>query len=192
MPLGVAAFQVMRVIGGDQRKVQLLGHLDQRLVHKGLFGNNVGLYFQEEIILAHYVAVEPRAVVGRFDVILYYKLRYLAAEAGGGANQPLAVTREQFMVYSRFVIETVCVGDRDQLCEVIVALFVLGEQYQVVLALSLAAGMSVRVHVDLAAEYRLNSGLVALIVKFHAAEHDSVVCQRDGVHPHVARRRGKG
>ena len=57
-----------------------------------------------------------------------------------------------------------------------------------VLALAFAAGVSVRVHVDLAAEYRLDAGGVAGVVELDAAEHDAVVCYRDGVHPHLLRR----
>ena len=93
------------------------------------------------------------------------------------------------MVDSRLIVKAVGVGDRNKFGEVIITLFILGEQYQVVLVLSLAAGMTVGVHVDLTAKYRLHTCIIALIIKFHAAEHHTVVRQRDGIHPHAARRR---
>ena len=111
VPLRVALLHVMGVVRRDERKVELLRHLDERLVDERLLRYAVRLYLEEEIPLPHYVAVHAGAPLRALDVSAHDELRYLAAETGRRAYQPLAVAREKVMVYARLVVKAVGVRD---------------------------------------------------------------------------------
>ena len=81
VPLRVALLHVMGVVRRDEWKVELLRHLDERLVDERLLRYAVRLHLEEEIALPHYVAVHAGAPLRALYVAAHDELRYLAAEA---------------------------------------------------------------------------------------------------------------
>ena len=175
---GILPVQVVAVVGGHQRQLQLGGHLHQALVDDVLLRD--GVLLQLDIVAPGEQLAVP---AGGGDGILHPAAAalhgHLALEAGRHGDQPLGAPREQFAVDAGPVVEALLVAGRGQVGQVLVALHVLAEQDQVVGRVGDALGVlgkaRLRRQVELAADDRLDAGLLALQVELGGAEHVAVV-----------------
>ncbi len=180
---GVVFAQVMRVVGDYQRDSGFLrepvdqGHDDAVLIEVMI------LHFQEEVVLPEHVGVLVGEAAGFLVAIGEQGLVDVASEARRKRNQALGVTREQFLVDAGLVVEAFQAGRRDQLDEIAVALLVLAEQDQVVIAIGVRFDrVALLGDVDLAADDRMNVLLLGLVVELHCAEQVAVIGHGDGRH----------
>ncbi len=138
--LAVLLLDKVHVVGGYQLDIVFLGKLHQVAVHQLLpmvgVGGGIGLvglvalHLKVEIV-AEQVLEPDDSLLGTLEVGLHYLLRYLAADAGRAAYQPLVVLLQQVVVDARMVEESFGEGYRAELAQVLVALLVLGQQYEV-------------------------------------------------------------
>ena len=144
------------------------------------------LELQEEAVLAEDVGVGARDLPGQLPVLDLERLRDLAAQAGGQADEPLAVLREMLAVDARLVVVAVDVRVRDEPAEVPVARHVGREEQQVE---GLAVGLALLVahrppgDVRLDAEDRLDAPGDRGLVERHSAVEGAVIREGDRVHP---------
>ena len=187
--------RVVRVVGGDQRRADAPGQLDQLGVGRALLGQAVILQLDEEVVLAEDV-LEAGCLLGRaVDVAAEQRLEHVAAEAPGGGDDTLGVRRQQLPVEPRLVVVALEECPRRELDEVLVAPVVLGEQRQVVVELVPALGVTARVvgpaaaggplgpgvvrHVRLGADDRLDPVLLTLPVEVEDSVHVAVIGDPD-------------
>ncbi|KAF5035124.1 hypothetical protein DSECCO2_588920 [anaerobic digester metagenome] len=173
--LGVVGVQVMAVVGGDERQLQVIGQFDQEIVDRGLLGDAVGLELEIEAVRKER-HVLPGHGHGLVLALPQQLLVDLALEAGGQGNEALAVFAEQFLVHARLVVEALGVAAGHELEQVVVADHVLGEQHQMVArGLGLAVETAARGDVDLAADDGLEPRLLGVVVKNERAVEVAVV-----------------
>lgn len=101
-----------------------------------------------------------------------------STEARGKADQVLAVLGEEFFVYPGFVVEALGEGGADEFDQVLVAVFILGQEHEVELVFiqpSVLLGAVAGRDIDLAAKYRLDSGGFGFTVEYEVAVHYTVV-----------------
>ena len=161
------------------RQVAELG-VDPRLL------GDVGLELDEEVVPAEDLAVGLCDELGLLPVRGGEGRGDLAAEAGAGGDDPLAVGSEDFLVDARLVVEAVDVSRGGELQEVLIPDAVLGQEEQVVPAV-LGAGVAAVAtvagsHVGLEADDGLHPGFDALVVELDRAEEGAVVGDGDRRH----------
>ncbi len=160
--LGVVAVDVVAVVGGEQRRLDLLGQGGEAGVRPRLGRDAVVLDLDEEVVAAEDVleaagqlhrVVEPLVLAEMVDLLLvgvhdrlgHHGLEHVAAQAPGGGDEALAVLLEQLPVDLGLAVVALHEGARRQLDQVAVADLVLGEEREVVprllAALALAAGV---------------------------------------------------
>jgi hypothetical protein len=179
---GVGAVDVVAVVGGDQRDVELGPHLDQRLVELLLLGRLGRHQLEEEVALAEDVLVLAGHRLGLGDAALGQGLRHLAAQARAHRDDALVALAQERLVDARVVVEALEVPHRVEVREVLVAGLVLGQQHQVVVAAVGAVAQVGGGDVGLAAEDHLDVVGLGLGVQVDRPEHVAVVGHRDGVH----------
>ncbi len=175
---------VVEVVGDDQRQVELRGETQQLLVEPPLLGQAVVLHLQEEPVLPEDLRVVARDRAGEVPVLDLQGPRDLAVEAGGQADQPVAVLREVLAVDPGLVVVAVDVGVGDQAAEVPVAGQVLGEQDQVEglgVGLALLVGHRPAGDVGLDADDRLDALVRGRLVERDGAVEGAVVRDREAV-----------
>ncbi len=126
---------------------------------------------------------------GFLAVAVLERLADAAGEAAGQGDEALGALREQLPVDARLVVVALEVGGRGELDEVGVAVVLLGEESQVVVALLLEA--TVVAHVHLTAENRLDSVLSGLSVELDGSGQRAVVGERNGRHLELGRPGGE-
>ncbi len=130
--------QVMRIVGGHQRKAGFAGEAHQCGREALILLQVVVLHFEEEILGAEDVAIlvrhAPRIVV----LVGKQGLRNVAAQAGRHADQSLGMRGQQVGIDAGLVIEALQVRGGHQLDEVAIAFLVFAEQHQVVVAIGIA------------------------------------------------------
>ena len=117
----VLAVGVVAVVGGEQRRADAAGDLDQGRVGLVLFGKAVVLELDEEVAPAEDV-LEPGGQGLRPDLVVGEQgLEDDAAEAPGGGDEPVVVALEQLPVDPGLVVVALEIGGRRQLEQVPVA-----------------------------------------------------------------------
>ena len=173
--------QVVRVIRRHQRYARLARQAqlqrDQFLVKL----EAVVLYLEEEVLLAEDVLVLVGQPAALLVALLQQRLLQVAPQAGRQANQALRIAREQVLADPRLVVEAFGICGGDQVDQIAIAGLVLAQQQQVVVAhacvvLPVVAGD----RVDLAADDRLDAGLLGRRVEIDGAEEVAVVRDRHG------------
>ncbi len=193
--VGVAGVDVVHVVGGDQRNLQVAGDVHQSAVDVGEFGEAlVILQFQVEAIGAEYVAIPGGGFPGAVQQAILNKPRDFAGAARAERDKPLGVGREVLLVNAGLVVEPFQLGGGGDFQQVLVALIIAGQEHQMVGPLVFAprAGMhGVGREVNLAAEDGLHAGGVAFFVELNDAEQCAVVGERHGGHAQFRRALGE-
>ena len=136
--LGVLLFQIMNVVGGDQRQIELLGIFDQLAVDALFLVHAVIHDFKIEVVAADKGGKFVDGALRAFFVAGQNVRRNLAADAGGEHNQPFVVFGQQFLVDARPVV--IHAGGEtfgNQVAQTVIAVVVLGQKDQVQSALML-------------------------------------------------------
>ena len=164
----IAVREIVDVVRGDQRHVQLARDRREPLVDDQLLLDALILHLEEEVAVPQDVA-ELR---GRFERLPLAPCsdfsRDLTFQAAAQPDQPLRVLSEEILVDSGLVIEPLGIARGHELDEVVVPLVRLGQQNQVVRRLTYVAALrrpAARRHVHLAPENRLHAALLRVIVK---------------------------
>ena len=201
----VLAVRVVAVVGGQERRAQAAGDLDQLRIDLALLVEAVVLQLDEEVVAPEDVLQPRRESRGLLDVAPQQCLLHDATEAPGGGDDALVVTFEQLPVDTCLVPVALEVGVGRELHKVLVALVRLRQQRQVVPELVAGVALATRV-VDAAAAHRpLETALaghvgldaddgrdplrVAGLVEVEDAVHVPVVGDRDRRLPVGHRRR---
>jgi hypothetical protein len=183
--LPVGLLHVVAVAGGDEAEPGLARHLLPRVVDLLLLVEAVGLHLEEERVVLEQRLVLERLVLGVLVALAHQRLRHLAAQARRQADEPLGVILEQLLVDARVVVEALEERLGVEELQVLVALLVLRQEDEVVvLALGLVLHRGRR-DVGLAAEDRLDPGVLGLLVEVDHAVHVAVVGEGHRVHAHL-------
>jgi hypothetical protein len=188
---GVLAVDVVAVVGGQQRRPDAAGDLEQLGVGLVLLGDAVVLDLDEEVVLAEDVLEAGRLGDGVLHVSPHQRLQDVAAQAAGGGDEPGGVLGQGLPVDPGLVVVALHEGPAGQLDEVLVALVGLRQQQQVVVELLATVGVAARVvdptpagralvpgvvgHVGLGADDRRDPLLPALLVEVQDPVHVAVV-----------------
>ena len=140
--LRVVLVGVVRVVGGEDRRLNLLGNLQQLRIGGSLLGDPLVLQFDEEVVAAVDVLESSRMLKRRVLVADHERLQHVAAEAARGGDDPLGVFGHRLPVGPRFVVKTVEVRLGGEMDEVLVADVVLGHHDGVVVELLAAADIA--------------------------------------------------
>src|SRR5437763_16440182 len=144
---------VVAVVGGEQRRPQLTGDVDEAGVGLRLQLEAVVLELDEEMLPAEYVLEPPGRLGGPGEIAPLQGLENEPAEATRGGDDARVVALEQLPVEPGLVVVALQVGRARELHEVAVANGGLGQEREVVVALlpslDVAAGV-----VDPAAPHR--------------------------------------
>ena len=159
MRLGILRFDVVRVVGGDQRQPGAPRNLDQPGAHALLLRDAVVLELEKVVVGPEDLRVLAGDRLGAVEVAAQESLGQLAPEAGGETDESLGVLGEQLAVDARLVVVALEVRCAHQLDEVAIAGVVARQQDEVV-GIAVGAALTVvarpRRHVHLAAEHRID------------------------------------
>ena len=172
--LGVLGPRVVAVVGGEQRRADALGDLDELRVGAGLLGDAVVLQLDEEVVAPEDL-LEPAGLRQRLvEPVGQQALEHVAAEAAGGGDDPPAVLGEQVPVDLGLAVVALEEGPRRELDEVLVALVVLRQDGEVVVGLLAAVALAAGV-VDLAADVDALDAVVVGLVELAADDRGDAV-----------------
>ena len=149
----VLAVGVVAVVGGEQRRPDPAGDLDQGRVGLVLLGQAVILELDEEVALPEDVLEPGGQGLGLDAVVGQQRLEHDPSEAPGGGDESGGVLLEELPVEPGLVVVALEVGGGRQLEQVLVALGGLGQQGEVVVEL-LPTGHVATGVVDLALAHR--------------------------------------
>ena len=140
------------------------------------------LYLDEIIALTEYALVQLCSFDSALVIGIAYLLCKFARDTPRKADKPLVVLSQQFKVYAGAIIEALCIAQRHQLYEVLIACIIFTQKYQVVgLALTVVLILTVTPrHIYLTAYYRLYARRSASVVKLYRREHIAVIGDRAG------------
>ena len=178
MGLRVALGQIMRVICGDNRIVQLPGQLDEARIQR--------IFFRHAV--AHDLDIEPVAedlaerlgvLAGRLVVVFQQWRRHHRRHAARQRDEPLVVGRQQIEVDPRLVVVALQKALGDERGEVLVADVARREQRDVGFVADRLLEPPARREVGLAADDRDEPLVLGRVVELDRAEHHAVVGQRD-------------
>ena len=145
--------------------------------------------FEEEILRAQNVAKFRRALPRLGHVVGLDRHVDLALQTAAHADQARGMLREQLLVDPRLVMHPVEMRGRDQLYQVAVAGFVLGQEGEMIGRVALIIRPILdrtRRHVRLATDDRFDPGVLRFLVKLDRAVEVAVIGDRDRRHPNSA------
>ena len=136
----VLAAEIMRVVGDDEGDVEILLEAEEVVVDLVFGLEALVLNFEKEVAAAEDVLVLERRSLGFlvsglciiFAVLIKEELADFSREAAGRADEALGVAGEVALGDARLAIEAVQRGLRGDADQVLVALFVFGEDEEVV------------------------------------------------------------
>ena len=184
--VALSGIDVMEVVRHDEREPRLGRQSQELLVQPSLLGQTMVLELEIEVPGAEDVAVLAGQPPGRVPVLDLERPGDLAVEAGGQADQPLAVSGEMLAIDPRLVVVPIDVGVTDEPAQVLVAGPVLGEEDEVE---GLGVGLALLVahrppgDIRLDAEDRLDAPGDRGLVERHSAVEGAVIREGDRVHP---------
>ena len=129
------AQRVVTVVGGQQRRIEVSGDLDQLRNGAVLVGDAVVLQLHEEVVGPENVLQPSGQPLGLRRVPRQQRLQDDSAQASGGGDQPLVVAFEQFPVDPWLVVVPLQEGGRGELEQVAVPRNGLRQQGEVVVEL---------------------------------------------------------
>ncbi|CAB4582032.1 unannotated protein [freshwater metagenome] len=142
MAVGVVTVRVVRIVGGQQRRPEILGDAHQKGIRALLRRNAVVLQFDEQVVLAEDLLKTSRLGEGVVVVVAQEGLQNVTTETTGGGDEALVMTFEKLPVHAGLVVVPLEERQAGQLDEVLVAGVVLGEQREVVVELPPAFGLA--------------------------------------------------
>src|SRR4030095_10319837 len=181
----VAGLEIVRVVGADDRRPDGRGDAERLGHDPRLLVDPVSLDLHEVVVFAEDLLVPAGGVAGPERVAGAQESRDLGVEAPGQDEKPVGVLGQELAIDAGLVVEALQVRLRHELDEILVARAVPHEDGQVVGALVTAVlGAPLlaapRRHVELAAEDRLDAGLLGSEVEVDRAEEVAVIGERDG------------
>ena len=190
----VFAAQVMGIVGGDEGDVEVFFQAEEIVVDLAFGFEALVLDFEIEVAAAEDVLVLKRDalgfLIGRLRVVLVFliqeKFAKLAGEAAGRADEALGVAGEEALGDARLAIEAVQRGLGGDANQVLIALFVFGEDEEVVVLVfgvgrNLGAMVLALRHVELAAENGADAALLGGVEEVDRAEDVAVVGHGHGL-----------
>jgi hypothetical protein len=175
----ILVLDVVRVVGRDQRDVEVFLEPEHRFGYRFVGSETVILNLQEEVSAAkHGLEVACgllRLVVFAFDDVL----RDFAGETSGETDQAFSVFGEEVLADARLLVEAVQSSFAGEANQVAIASFVFGEDEQVVVLRvrigALAAMIFFLADVELAAKNGAKIFLLHRLKEVHGAEDVAVV-----------------
>ena len=168
----------MRVVGGDERDVQIFFEAEHGFGDLAVGREAVVLNFEEVVPSPEEIFVEAGADFGRFVVAGHDVLRDFAGEAARETDEAFGVFGEKFFADARLAIEAVQRGLAGKSNEVFIARFVFGEDEHVVVlgvGVGLAAMILFLADIELAAEDGLQVALLHGVEEVDGAVDIAVV-----------------
>jgi len=186
--LVIALFQVVHVVGDDEREIQILCEREQPSVDDLLFLDALVLHFEKKVVLTENVAKPARSLERWTRLLHLQRACDLPFEAAAQPDQSFRVLRQQLLVDPRSVVKPLGVTGRHELDQILVAFVGFGEQDQVIrvrLRARLLESASLG-DVDLAPEDRLQPAVTRVVVEHDRREHVAVLGDRKRRHlePH--------
>ena len=181
---GMTSLEIVRVVRADHRRADGAGD-PERLGHDPrLLVEPVGLDLHEVVVLAEDLLIPAGGLSGPQRIGGAQESRDLGVQAPGEDEQPVGMLREELPIHAGLVIEPLQVRLRHELDEVLVARAIPYEDREVVgplIAAVLRAALAPAPgrHVELAAEDRLDAGLLGGEIEIDRAEEVAVVGERD-------------
>ena len=147
----------------------------------------VVLELDEVVLFAEDVLVPLGNGQRLFFVALCCRLGDLALETGGQGDNPLVVLLQYFIIDTRLIVETLEVADGNDVAQVLIALEVFRQEDQVIgkPCLLVLVEAAARGHIDLAADDRLEPGVLHLHVEVQHAVHVAMVRDSTRGLPHL-------
>lgn len=101
----------------------IAAHFNQVFIHQSLFFDGIMLQLQVEILSAQNIPVQVRPFQSPLFITGHNQPRDFPSQTGRRADNPLPVLCQQFMVNTRFIVKTICVGNGNQFNQVMIPLF---------------------------------------------------------------------
>ena len=195
--LCVVTMHVMRVIGGQEWRINFAGNLDEVCHGSPLIGDAVVLELDEHVV-APKDFLQPRSgALGFVVVIAQQRLQHMAAKASSGGDDSFMVTIQQLPVHTRLVVVALQESLTRQFDEVAIARVVFTQQRHVVVQLATRFGVAARVinfgttslrplearlvrHVGLGADDGVDASATSRLIKLKDSVHVAVVGDADG------------
>ena len=187
MRLGILLAHVVDVVGSDELEVVAPGEVDQIFVAALFLLHAVVHEFDEEVVRAEDVEVFAERLFRALRVALQKVLGDFTADAGAGADQPVAVLAHDLLVDPRLVVEPLLVGGGHELAQTEVPLFVLAEQHQMESAaveglVRIEVAHVTRGDIGFDADDRIDSGAGEDAMELFDPPHVAVVGDRHRAH----------
>ena len=186
----MASLEVVRVVRADDRRADRLGDAEGLGHDPFLLFEPVRLDLHEVVVLAEDLLVPPRRLPRPYGVASAEHPRHLGVQAAREDEQSIGVLGEKLAIDARLVVETLEERPGHQLDEVLVPRAITNEDRQMVRALVAAVLRAALLppawrHVELAAEDRLDAGLLGRQVEVDCAEEVPVIGERDRREPEL-------
>ena len=184
--LRVLGVRIVNIVGGDQRDPQALAHGHERHVHLLLVLIAVVLKLEEETSLSEDIQVFQRGFIRRRNIIPDYIPCDFSGQTCAGSDNTLVELPQQFYVNPRLIVIPLREGTADYFHQVGVALVVLRQKDQMVIAVISRPLFPVKPrtgrHINLASDDRLDACLFCRLIKIDHAVHDAVIGYGRAVH----------
>jgi hypothetical protein len=187
--VGVFSTEVVHVVGGHERQLELRRAIDEDLVEYGLFDEIVVLKLDEERTGIERALHAIEHLETRALALLEHALRDDAAHAARQGDDATALTGHRVPRDARRgVARRLDLTHRDDADQVSVPFFVLRQEDQVVDRHSpFFSSLLCPRHVDLAPQDRNETALLACLIELECSEHVAVVGHGHGLHAEFLR-----
>ena len=185
---GVGFLDIVRVVGEREGDAGVTVEADELARGALLLLDAVILDLEIEVLLAEGLPQHEGALFGALVFVVDQRLRDLAREAAGQADQPLGVLGEELPVDAGPDVKALDEALGDQIAEVAVAGLVAAEEDEVgvvVVQAVLLLRAAARGDIDLAADDGLDPLGDAGLIEVHRAVHDAVVGDGEGGLPQL-------
>ena len=160
MRLFILRIRIVAVVGRHQLNPRLLCKTQKPLIRRLLLTYTVILQFKEEIPFPKNVLVFVGRLLCLFVESPYQILLYFPGKTGTQRNQPAAVLSEDLLVHTWLIIVPLGKSPGHNLHQIVVALFIFGQQNKVIVTIFTVSGLPVkpgsRRHINFAPQDRID------------------------------------